>query len=72
MDKPSPQMLRALRQAQLYGYLLARNDRLYHPGGSHPICSMPTAQEMVRSGWLTFRDGRFEATPEGRLALEAG
>ena len=71
MDKPSPHMLRALRQAQLYGYLLARNDRLYHPGGSHPVCSTLTAKEMVELGWLTFRDGRFEVAPKGRRALEA-
>ena len=72
MDKPSPHMLRALRQAQLYGYLIARNDRLYHPGGSHPVCSVLTAKEMVGSGWLTLQDGRFEISPEGWRVLEAG
>ena len=66
MDKPSPHMLRAIRQAQLYRYLIARSDRLYHPGGSQPVCSLHTAHEMVRFGWLMLRDGRYEITPEGR------
>jgi hypothetical protein len=61
----------ALRQAQLYGYLFARTDRLYHPGGSDPVCSLQMAQEMVRAGWLIFKDGRYEITAAGRAA-EAG
>jgi hypothetical protein len=44
-------MLRALRQAQLYGSLIARDDGLFHPGGNRPVCSLHDAQE--RSG----RDG---------------
>jgi hypothetical protein len=63
---------RVLRQEQLYGHLVARSDRLYYPGGNHPLCSMFTAREMVRSGWLVVRDGRYEITPDGRQALEAG
>jgi hypothetical protein len=41
---------RALRHAQLYGYLTNRTGRLYYPGGSHPVCSEQTAHEMVRAG----------------------
>jgi hypothetical protein len=44
--------IRALRHAQLYGYLANRTGRLYYPGGSHPVCSEQTAHEMVRAGWL--------------------
>jgi hypothetical protein len=69
MQKPSPAMHRALRQARLYKYLVVRNDRLYHPGGSHPVCSLMTALEMVRSGWLRVRGGRYEITPYGLDAL---
>jgi hypothetical protein len=72
MDKPSPVMRRALRQAELYGCLLAQTDRLYHPGGKGPVCTVSTAREMVRSGWLIERDGRYEITPDGRQAVEAG
>jgi hypothetical protein len=64
MDKPSL-MRSALRQAQLHGYLVARTDRLYHPGGVRPVCGLQTAQEMVRQGWLVIRNGRYEITPEG-------
>ena len=72
MEKPSPLMQRALRQAQLYGYLVVRHDRLYHPGGNKPVCSLYAARDMIRSGWLIARDDRFEITAEGRRALEAG
>jgi hypothetical protein len=48
-------MQRVLRWAQLYGYLVARSDRLYHPGRNHPLCSLFTAGEMIRSGWLIER-----------------
>jgi hypothetical protein len=71
-EKPSPATQRALRQAQLYGCLVARNDRLYHPGGNKPVCSLNAARDMNRSGWLIARDDRFEITPEVPLALEAG
>ncbi|KYK43565.1 hypothetical protein A1D31_16030 [Bradyrhizobium liaoningense] len=64
-------MRRALRQAQLYGHLLVRNDRLYYPGGNQPICSIQLAREMVRSGWMTRQDGEYEITPDGQLAAES-
>ncbi|TYO62006.1 hypothetical protein FXV83_35125 [Bradyrhizobium hipponense] len=70
MKNPSPGMRRALRQAQLYGHLLVRNDRLYYPGGNHPICSVQVAREMVRSGWLRSQGGEYEITPEGQFAAE--
>lgn len=58
-------MIRALRQAQLYGYLVARTGKLYHPGGSRPVCSAQTALKMVRAGWLAPRGNRYEITREG-------
>jgi hypothetical protein len=70
MEKPSPAMHRALRQAQLYRYLVVRNDRLYHPVSNQPVCSLQTCLEMVRSGWLIVRDGRYEITPDGLHALD--
>ena len=71
MHQPSPGMLRALRLAQIYGYLFARTDRLYHPGGNDPACSLYTGQEMVRAGWLIIRGSRYEITAEGLQALES-
>jgi hypothetical protein len=38
----------ALRQAQLYGYLVARTDRVYRPGSTRRLCGLQTAEEMVR------------------------
>src|SRR5215475_147297 len=68
MEKPLPGALRALRQAQLYGHLVARGNRLYHPGGNEPICNLHMAHEMIRSGWLTFQDGKYKITSEGQQA----
>ena len=65
MHAPSPHLLRALRQAQLYGHLIVRADSLYHPGGNHPLCRLHHARQMVRSGLLAFRNGRYEITLEG-------
>src|SRR5215471_13819096 len=62
--------IRALRQAQLYGYLINRTGRLYYPGGSRPVCSVQTAHEMVRAGLLVRRDERYELTQEGLRLLE--
>jgi hypothetical protein len=62
--------INVLRQAQQYGYLINRTGRLYYPGGSRPVCSVQTALEMVRAGWLVRRDGRFEVTPDGSRVLE--
>jgi hypothetical protein len=65
-------MIRALRQAQLYGYLVARTGKLYHPGGSRPVCSALTALKMVRAGWLAPRGDRYEITREGLRVQEPG
>ena len=47
IDNLTPHLLRALRQAQLYGPLIARNDGLFHPGGNRALCSLHDANEMV-------------------------
>jgi hypothetical protein len=60
---------KTLRQAQLYGYLVVRNDRVYHPGGNNPVCSLHTAKEFAQSGWLRSQGDRFEITPEGSKTL---
>jgi hypothetical protein len=49
---------------------VARTSRVYYPGGSRPVCSVQTALEMVRAGWLVDRAGRYEITPEGLRVLE--
>jgi hypothetical protein len=64
--------LRTLRQAQLYGHLVARRGRLFHPLGDNSLCDVQTSKEIVRSGWLKYRDGKYVITPEGLRALVAG
>ncbi len=63
-------MIRALRQAQLYGHLVVRTGKLYHPGGSRPVCSVQTGLKMVRAGWLVPRGDRYEITREGLRVQE--
>jgi hypothetical protein len=70
LAKMETQRTRALRQAQLYGYLINRTGRLYYPGGNRPVCSVQTAEEMVRAGLLVQRDGRYEITRDGLRMLE--
>jgi hypothetical protein len=67
LDRPGAR--KALRQAQLYGYLVARQGRLYYPGGDQPLCGVQTSKDTVRAGWLRFRSGKYEITPEGLREL---
>ncbi len=62
---------KTLRQAQLYGYSIARHGRLYCPGGARPLCGVQLSKKIVRSGWLRFRSGKYELTPEGLRVLAA-
>ena len=66
-----PTVQKALRQAQLYGYLVARHGRLHHPGGNDPLCDVQTSKQIVRAGLLRFRGGKYEITPEGLRTLAA-
>ena len=45
-------MLKPLRQARVYGFLIERGDGVYHLGGSRPACSTALAMKMVEGGWL--------------------
>src|SRR5262249_51114127 len=67
MEKPR---IIALRQAQLCGYLIDRTDRLYCPGGSHPLCSVQTAQEMISLPMRWRRDAlpQAQSVQRGRAA----
>ena len=58
------------RTRALYGYLINRTGRLCYPGGNRPVCSVQTAEEMVRAGLLVQRDGRYEITRDGLRMLE--
>lgn len=69
MDNLSPGMRRALRQAQLYGYLVEREGKLFHPGGNHPVCGMQIAQALARHGWLAHQADRYQITPDGARAV---
>ncbi|MBW7964701.1 hypothetical protein [Bradyrhizobium sp. BR 10261] len=65
-----PGMLKPLRLARVYGFLVERNDGLHHPGGNQPVCSLPLAQRMVEGGWLVKRGFRYEPTEQGLHAAE--
>ncbi|MCK1734380.1 hypothetical protein IVA79_10555 [Bradyrhizobium sp. 138] len=63
-------MLKSLRLARVYGFLVERRDGVYHPGGSHPACSLGLAQKMVEGGWLVKHGQRYEPTEQGLKAAE--
>ena len=65
MVKPSPGMRRVLRQAHLYGRLVAHDGKLYSPGDNHRLCSEETAIAMVKAGWLRHRGEDYEVTSDG-------
>ncbi|WGD55574.1 hypothetical protein QA641_17825 [Bradyrhizobium sp. CB1650] len=60
-------MVRILRQARLYGYLQARDGRVFHPGGNRPLCRV-IAESMALAGWLRKDADRYVITPEGVTA----
>jgi hypothetical protein len=59
---------KTLRQARLYGYLVERNNQIYHPGAFHPVCTKSFALRMVEGGWLMKNGDRYELTTQGREA----
>jgi hypothetical protein len=61
---------KVLREAQLYGYLVARQGMLCHPRSGDALCDSEISSQIVRSGWLKFRSGD-TITPEGVRALAA-
>ncbi len=65
-----PAMRKALRLARVYGFLVERDDGLYHPGGNQPACSMVLAHKMVEGGWLVKHGWRYEPTERGMRAAE--
>ncbi|MCK1360144.1 hypothetical protein [Bradyrhizobium sp. 199] len=65
-----PGMIKPLRLARVYGYLIQRGDGLYHPGGSQPVCTMSLARKMVEGGWLEQHGQRYEPTAQGLRAGE--
>jgi hypothetical protein len=63
-------MLKPLRLARVYGFLVQRGGGVYHPGGSQPACSTGLAQQMVEGGWLVKHGERYEPTEQGLQAAE--
>lgn len=71
MERLARAMRRALREAQLYGYLVRHASGLYHPGGSRPLCSVQMARVMVQEGWFVVQDERYVVTAVGlRVQLD--
>ena len=65
-----PGMLKPLRLARVYGFLVERSDGVYHPGGNQPACSTGMARKMVEGGWLVKHGQRYEPTERGLRAAE--
>jgi hypothetical protein len=68
VEKPSPAMIRALRQGHLYGRLIERDGKLYAPGcASSAICTKDFAARMVSGGWLAADGKDYRLTEAGKL-----
>lgn len=68
-------MLRALRQAHLYGRLIERDGSLYVPGdGKSAVCRLEFAARMVTRGWLAADGKDYRLTEAGKrfIARQAG
>ncbi len=65
-----PGMLKPLRLARVYGFLVERGDGLYHPGGNQPACSIELARRMVEGGWLVKQGWRYQLSELGLRAAE--
>lgn len=72
MEAPTPGMQKPLRQARLYGYLIEREGALFHPGGSHPLCSAGMTRRMIEAGWLVKAGDRYELTPQAQQRIAPG
>lgn len=65
-----PGMLKPLRLARVYGFLVQRGGGVHYPGGSQPACSTELARRMVEGGWLVKHGERYEPTEQGLRAAE--
>ena len=65
-----PAMLKALRLARVYGFLVQRGGGVHYPGGGQPVCSTGLARKMVEGGWLVKHGERYEPTEQGLRAAE--
>ncbi len=65
-------MLKALRLARIYGFMVERRDGLYYPGSNLPACPKALAEKMVEGGWLVKQGERYQPTEKGWKAGEAG
>lgn len=69
MNQPTPGMVKPIRHVQLYGYLVERNRKLFHPRGTQPLCGAEMASQMIEAGWLVKTGDRYVLTPEAQRWL---
>jgi hypothetical protein len=62
-----PGMIKPLRLARVYGFLVEIWDGVYRPGGSQPACSTVLARKLVEGGWLAKYTERYEPTERPRM-----
>lgn len=64
-----PSMMKPLRQARRYGFLIERAGAVYRFGADEPACSKALAEMMVQGGWLVKYGYRYEPTVRGLQAV---
>jgi hypothetical protein len=67
--KPTPAMIRALREAKYHSDLVERDGKIYsRRSGTEPVCSKATVMALVARGWLRRFFSKYEITDAGKLA----
>jgi hypothetical protein len=70
MSKPTPAMIKALREAKHFGDLIERDGEIYSWRSDQTVCSKATVEALVERGWLKPWRLRFAITNAGKLAEE--
>jgi hypothetical protein len=67
MNKPTPAMIKVLREAKYFGDLVERDGWIYSWRRDQPVCNKATALAMVERGWLNPARSKYQITNAGKL-----
>ena len=70
MTKPTPAMIKVLREAKYWGDLVEHGGKIFSCGEDAPVSfySKATVRALIQRGWLKPWRSRFEITNAGKLA----
>jgi hypothetical protein len=68
VTKPTPAMIKVLREAKYESDLIQRDGEIYSRCGEAPFCSKATVDALVERGWLKRFRSKYQITNAGCLA----